>query len=114
MGGLAGTALMLLEASGVGATLALDAIPRPPGVAWATWLLAFPSYGFLLSVAPAHSARVRAAFAARDIAAAVVGRVDDSHTLALASGERARDRLGLSSVPLTGFDATRPSAAGRA
>jgi len=123
MGGLAGTALMLLESSGVGATLSLDAIPRPAGVPWQTWLLAFPSYGFLLSVPPARSARVRKAFAARDIAAAVVGRVDDSRTLALASGDAGGVASGvasgvdretvwdLASVPLTGFGAERQGGA---
>jgi hypothetical protein len=38
MGGIAGTALMLCEASGVGATLRLDAIPRPADLPWARWL----------------------------------------------------------------------------
>jgi AIR synthase-related protein len=112
MGGLAGTALMLLEASGVGATLSLDAVPRPAGVAWATWLLAFPSYGFLLAVPPAHGARVRAAFAARDIAAAVVGQVDDTRRLALASGGERVNVWDLSQTPLTGFGGGRAAAAG--
>jgi selenophosphate synthetase-related protein len=103
MGGIAGTALMLCEASGVGATLRLAAIPRPAGVGWATWLQAFPSYGFLLAVAPAESARVCAAFGARDIAAAVIGRVDDSRQLAIAhAGERALV-WDLADRPLTGF-----------
>src|SRR4051812_14266933 len=56
MGGIVGTALMLLEASGVGGTLSLDSVPRPAGVSWASWLLAFPSFGFLLSTAPKDSA----------------------------------------------------------
>ena len=70
MGGLVGTALMLLEASGVGAALDLDALVRPPDVPLERWLLAFPSYGFLLSVPPAQSARVLAAFGEREISAA--------------------------------------------
>jgi AIR synthase-related protein len=109
MGGLAGTALMLLEASGVGATLSLDAIPRPSAVPWATWLLAFPSYGFLLSVPPEASARVLAAFAARDIAAAVVGRVDGGRCLTLARGAERERVWDLAEAPLTGFG---PGAAG--
>lgn len=103
MGGLAGTALMLAEASGVGATLRLDAIPRPAGIPWERWLLAFPSYGFLLSVPPAHSAAVRAAFAARDIAAAVVGQVDPDHRLVLANGDDRAMMWDLAEAPLTGF-----------
>jgi AIR synthase-related protein len=107
MGGLVGTALMLLEASGVGATLDLAAVPRPDGVPWERWLLAFPSYGFLLAVPPDNVARVRDAFAARDIAAAAVGRVDDGRRLTLALGAERAELWDLAAVPLTGFDAAR-------
>ena len=103
MGGLVGTALMLLEASGVGATLTLDRVPRPPGVPWNRWLLAFPSFGFLLSVPPARSAEVVAAFATREVSAAIVGRVDAGHRLILTcQGERAT-MWDLAETPLTGF-----------
>jgi AIR synthase-related protein len=108
MGGLAGTALMLAEASNVGATLNLDAIPRPPGVPWERWLLAFPSYGFLLSVPPRNSAAVCEAFAARQLAAAVVGRVDGGHRLVLAQAEDRATVWDLAETPLTGFGG-RPS-----
>jgi len=109
MGGLIGTTLMLAEASGVGATLFLDAIPRPAGVPWIRWLLAFPSYGFLLAVPTERSAQVRAAFAARDIAAAVIGRVETGHVVALASASsegpaRSVELWDLAETPLTGFD----------
>jgi AIR synthase-related protein len=103
MGGLIGTALMMLETSGVGATLSLDHIPRPDGVAWTKWLLAFPSYGFLLSVPPGHSAQVLAAFGARQIAASVVGRVDAGHCLVMTSGADRAAVWDLDREPLTGF-----------
>jgi selenophosphate synthetase-related protein len=103
MGGLVGTALMLMEGSGVGATLSLESIPRPPGVSWSSWLLAFPSYGFLLSVAPQHGPRVLSAFAARGLSAAIVGRVDDSRRLTLASGAERATVWDLDGWPLTGF-----------
>jgi AIR synthase-related protein len=103
MGGLAGTALMLLEGSAVGATLAVDAVPRPAGVPLETWLLAFPSYGFLLSVAPERSRRVVEAFAARDLAAAVVGRVDESRRLTLQRDGTRAIVWDLADEPLTGY-----------
>ena len=78
MAGAVGTALMLLECSEVGAVIDVEAIPRPPGVPLARWLLSFPSYGFVLSVEPGHTAEVLARFAARGIAAAVVGEVTAS------------------------------------
>jgi AIR synthase-related protein len=87
MAGAVGTALMLLECSGVGAVIDLDAIPRPEGVPLPRWLSSFPSYGFVLSVRPDKLADVLARFAARDLACAVVGQVDDTRTLVLRQGE---------------------------
>jgi len=83
MAGIVGTALMLAECSRVGLALDLDAIPRPPGVDLERWLTAFPSYGFLLAVAPADVAAVVARFTARDLAAAPVGRITDGSQLVL-------------------------------
>ncbi|GAP36270.1 sll0787 family AIR synthase-like protein [Piscinibacter sakaiensis] len=75
MAGAVGTALMMLEASGVGARIDVGAIPRPAGVPLLRWLQSFPSYGYVLAVAPAQVAAVRARFAARGIACAAVGEV---------------------------------------
>lgn len=75
MAGFVGTTLMLLEGSGVGAQLDLDAIPRPPATPLGRWLTAFPSFGYVLSVAPADAAAVIARFEQRGIAAAVAGEV---------------------------------------
>ncbi|WP_437547869.1 sll0787 family AIR synthase-like protein [Sorangium sp. So ce367] len=103
MGGVAGTLLMLLETSGAGAVLDLDAVPRPRDVPLARWLLAFPSYGFLLSVRPEVAGEVLSAFARRGIASAAVGAVDGSRRLILqAAGER-QTLWDLSAEPLTGL-----------
>jgi uncharacterized protein len=103
MGGLAGTTLMLLEASGVGAMVDLVAVPRPAGVPWKRWLLAFPSYGFVLSAPPENRARILGAFEARGIAAAVVGKVDATHRLALRHAGAVEEVWDLRAQPLTGF-----------
>ncbi|WP_219209270.1 sll0787 family AIR synthase-like protein [Variovorax boronicumulans] len=87
MAGAIGTTLMLLECSKVGATLDLDAIPRPGGVPLLRWLTSFPSFGFVLSVRPEALGEVLTRFAARDIACQVVGEVDDSRTLMLKQGD---------------------------
>ncbi|MCE4226800.1 sll0787 family AIR synthase-like protein [Methylobacterium sp. C25] len=91
MAGIVGTALMLLECSGVGALIDLDAIPRPDGVAMARWLTAFPSFGYLLSVRPDRTSHVLARFAGRDIAAAAIGSIDASRVARVrdAGGEEA-------------------------
>jgi AIR synthase-related protein len=86
MAGAVGTTLMLLEASGVGGTLDVAAVPRPEGVAIERWLQAFPSFGFVLSVRPENSTEVLARFAARGIAAACVGNVESGSRLWLRDG----------------------------
>ncbi|MET0982677.1 MAG: sll0787 family AIR synthase-like protein [Telluria sp.] len=83
MAGIVGTALMLLECSGVGAVIDVDRIPRPDGVGLERWLRAFPSYGFLLSVADADLPAVLDRFGARGIACAAIGRTDDSRVVSL-------------------------------
>jgi len=107
MGGLVGTALMLLESSGVGATMALEAIPRPAGVDWDRWLLAFPSYGFLLSIGATNAASVQELFAARGISAAVIGQVDGTRRLTLTAGGQRALFWDLAETPLTGFGSRR-------
>lgn len=72
-GGIVGTALMLAECSRCGFDIDLSAVPVPPGVDPVRWLRSFPSFGFLLSVRPAHAAVVSAFFAQRNISAAPIG-----------------------------------------
>ena len=87
MGGLAGTLLMLLECSGLGAVIDPGAVPRPPDAALPRWLAAFPSYGFLLAVPPAHVAAVCGHFHGRDIAAADIGVCDGTGLVRFAGPE---------------------------
>lgn len=86
MAGVVGTALMLLEASGVGGTVHLDDLPRPPGVPLERWLSTFPSYGFVMAVAPGHRDAVAARFRQRGLAVAQAGRVEPGHRLHLTLG----------------------------
>ena len=93
--GIIGTAMMLLECSGIGAVIDIDAIPRPATVRSEAelqrWLLsAFPSFGFILSVAPEHVAEVSARFATREIACAVIGACDASRCLSLRQSAQTR------------------------
>ncbi|CAN7169852.1 sll0787 family AIR synthase-like protein [Paraburkholderia sp. SIMBA_054] len=83
MAGVLGTSLMLLECSGVGARIDLDAIPRPEHVDFERWLSAFPSYGFVLSVREEHVDEVLARFAQRGLACATIGAVDASREVVL-------------------------------
>lgn len=93
MAGILGTALMLMECSRVGARIRLDAIPHPPlhgpkGQAshWLRWLQAFPSYGYLLSVEPEHTAEVQARFRTRGLSCEAIGTVTAGHAVWLTQG----------------------------
>jgi len=83
MAGVLGTVLMLLEGSGIGAIVDLDALPRPAAVRLERWLAAFPSYGFVVALDPADVAAVGESFAARGIAFAAIGTCDGSRRLVL-------------------------------
>ena len=88
MAGMAGTALMLAESSGVGFCLDLDAITPPPDVPLAPWLLAFMSYGFLLAVAPGRLVDVLDLFTGQGLCAAVVGEFREERRAVLRQGQR--------------------------
>ena len=87
MSGLAGTAVMLAEASGVGARIDLDALPPPPGVPLVRWLTAFMSYGFLLSVRPDAYPELVAPFASRGLTVGRVGEIVPGSRVELCRGE---------------------------
>ncbi len=87
MAGVVGTALMMLEASRLGGVIDLAKIPRPPTVPLERWLLAFPSFGYLLSVAETNKAAVIEAFQSRGIAAAAIGTTDASRIVRLREGK---------------------------
>lgn len=85
--GLLGTLLMLLECSGIGASVNLRAVPMPADVPAPRWLLhTFPSYGFLLAVPPRSVAAVMGRFAARDLACAAIGICEERRQLRLRDG----------------------------
>jgi AIR synthase-related protein len=85
-GGLVGTTMMLAECSGVGATIDVARMPKPAGVPLERWLQTFPSYGYLLAVAPANLPAVLARFVARGIAAGDIGTITADRRVVIADG----------------------------
>ena len=75
--------MMLLESSGRGARIEVDAVPCPAGVDPARFLLAFPSFGFVLTARPDAVGAVIKRFAERDVACASIGQVDASRKVRL-------------------------------
>jgi hypothetical protein len=104
-GGVPGTAAMLAESSGVSIALDLDAIDPPAGVPLERWLKTFPSYGFLLSVAPRHVELVLAMFRARGLHAASIGAVKPGSQVTLHSEGHSALLRDFSAERLTGFGA---------
>jgi uncharacterized protein len=86
MAGALGTALMLLECSGMGASIDLSRVPSPPGKDRLRWLSAFPSFGFVMSVREEHAAEAERLFIERELACAVIGTVDASRKVVLHDG----------------------------
>lgn len=103
MGGVIGTALMLLETSNCGAVIDLDQVPRPAEVPLERWLISFPSYGFLLSVSPGQVDTVIALFGDRHLTCAAIGAVQSGHQLTLISDGETALMWDLQQQPLTGF-----------
>lgn len=103
MGGIVGTTLMLLEASGCGAVLNLDQIPQPPGVPLKKWLLSFPSYGFLLSVRPEHVVSIQNLFKQRDLVSAPIGHIESGSQFHLTWNDESQIFWDLAQHSLTGF-----------
>ena len=101
MPGVAGSLLQLCEsAGGLGCALDLDALPVPAGVALEEWLLAFPSYAFLMVGEPGALAQ-RAG--AAGLTCARVGTLDAGGRLRLRSGGREEQVWDLNAEPLTGL-----------
>ena len=85
MGGIIGTLLMLIESSQCGAILNLDNIIYPDDIDLETWLVCFPSYGFLLSVSPHNSDAIEQKFNNEGINCFCVGEIIDSSQLIIKS-----------------------------
>lgn len=103
MGGIVGTALMLLEASRVGAEIWMDKIPRPPHMLLQDWVQCFPSVGFLLSVSPIHCEAVQTLFRQQDISCEVIGRVTGDRQVHLKSDGESALLWDFEQEALTGF-----------
>ena len=90
MAGFLGSLAMLLEPTTAGASVALDRLPRPQGVAIEDWADAFPTYAFWLTARPEAAEDCRRAFHARGLACEIVGEVDATGVLrARLAGEEA-------------------------
>lgn len=86
--GTLGSLGMLLETSGKGATVDLDAIPKPKDMDFNQWLKAYQGCGFVLTCDPDNSAEVIEMFSEVEVTGAVVGKIEDSNLFLIRDGER--------------------------
>ena len=101
-GGVIGTATMLAECSGVGIVIDVRSVPRPEGVALERWLLTFPSYGYLLSVAPSDVDAVLGLFSARGLSASAIGAVTADRRVVVTDGVSDETIWDFARAPLIG------------
>jgi AIR synthase-related protein len=101
--GILGTLLMLLEPTGCGTSIDLDALPRPADAPLERWLQTFPSYGFLLTLNPRDLPTVQAAFEFEGLHCAAIGMVDDSAHVHVSHQGQTAEFWNLARRPFTGL-----------
>lgn len=105
--GLIGTAAIMMENSGVGADLDLDALPRPDSLGLEDWLFSFQSYGFVLAVRPEAGDQVIAMFEDRGVSARRIGRVRSDRLVRLHHGGSQELLFDLGREVITGISRPR-------
>lgn len=103
MAGIVGSLAMLLEHGRYGCRLDLDSLPVPEGVELSRWLTCFPNYAFLLTTPVERVAGCREVFHRHNLTAEVIGVVDDSGVIGLASGDHCVAALDLTHESITGL-----------
>lgn len=104
MPGLAGSLLQFLEsAGGLGCVLDVDAVPIPDGVGIEDWLVAFPSFAFLLCGNPE---RLAGRFETAGLVCRQVGVLDPTGRLRLRDESSVVEVWDLSSEPLASLSRT--------
>jgi selenophosphate synthetase-related protein len=84
MAGMIGSLGMLLEANRLGATVDLDMVPLPTGVALEDWLACFPCLVFLVTTPVEKVAELTELFTARQLSATRIGTLDDTGQVRIA------------------------------
>jgi uncharacterized protein len=94
---------MLLEPTRCGASIPVEAVPLPPGLAFDAWALCFPCFAFLVTLAPQNQDRCRHAVEQRGLSYATLATVDASGVVALVDGGDAAVVVDLNADGVTGL-----------
>ena len=111
MAGILGTAVMLLELSGVGAQIDMNTITQSVGTfdKYFDWLICFPSYGFVLSVRPWYLSDVQLAFDEYGISCYPIGRVTAKSSVTLSREDEEAVLWDFDKEPFIGFSPSSDS-----
>ncbi|MFO8166115.1 MAG: AIR synthase related protein [Desulfatiglandales bacterium] len=101
--GILGTISIMLENSGKGGEIDIEAIPRPTSIGLIDWLHCFQSFGFILAVQPEHSKEVQDLFLARNIDSAIVGKVTSSALIGVHKGNKRKILFDFEKEEITGI-----------
>ena len=99
-GGILGTLIMMLELTGCGAIVDLNAIPRPKGEL-IRWLRAFQSFGFLLAVEQDKTGAMLNYFNQSHLSCAPIGSINDSGTIQIDMSGTTAEFWNIKDTPLT-------------
>ena len=86
-GGLFGTIAMLADTSNAGFEIYLNNIIDPPDGDWYKWLIAFPSYGFILTCEPENENEIIELFNQQEISCQAIGHVTDGPSINIVTDE---------------------------
>jgi len=110
--GSLGSLGMLLETSGKGAVVDLDAVPRPEGHDFPQWLKAYQGCGFVLTCHPNNSEKIIDMFSEVGVIGAVVGTVHDSNEFIIRCGEKEAILFDFEKDVITGCKPSMPGVGG--
>jgi len=108
--GIAGTAAMMLEYSGMGGTIDLDAIDRarPADIILEDWLRMYISLGFLVATKEENLPKLKQVAKVHDLSACRIGSVDDTRVVKLSMNGESRVMFDFTKGPVltprTGHD----------
>ncbi len=102
-----GTLGMMLECSGVGATVDITRIPAPDGVELSRWVLAYQGSGFVFACPPSNSERIIGMFSEAGCTGAVVGKVEEGDEYRITDGQETMVLFDFSKEAITGIRPVR-------
>jgi putative methanogenesis marker protein 2 len=106
--GILGTLGMILEVSGAGAEVEIDAIPKPSSVPLDHWLKMYPGMGFIVTCKPENTQKVLRTFADHKLNAARIGKIVPGARLDITEGGKRATVFDFTKHNITGL---RPSKA---